>query len=105
MFCMRYKLCFSNSIMVPLVQDFPTQKELACHAPDKLLLTVQGFEWVFTILDISLDIMVLWLSVNLGFNIHAFFDFHAIGWHAVDLYAQLLFIISFCQLNHASYGS
>ena len=68
--------------MVPLVQDFPTQKELACHAPDKLLLTVQGFEWVFTILDISLDIMVLWLSINLGFNIYAFFGVHAIGWHA-----------------------
>ena len=88
--------------MVPLVQDFPTQKELARHAPDKLLLTIHGSGWVFTILDISLDMMVLWLSVNLNFNIHAFFDVHAIGWHATGLYAQLLLIISFCQLNHAS---
>ena len=88
--------------MVPLVQDFPTQKELAHHAPDKLLLTVHGSKWVFTILDISLDIMVPWLSIDLGFDIHAFFDVHALGWHAVDLYAQLSHIISFYQLDHAS---
>ena len=66
-------------IVVPLIQDFPTQKELACHVPDKLLLIVQGSGQIFTILDISLDIMVPWLSVNLHFNIHAFFDVHAIG--------------------------
>ena len=89
-------------IMVPLVQDFPTQKELARHALDKFHLTVHGFERVFTILDISLDIMAPWLSIDLGLDIHAFFNVHAIGWHVANLYAQLSNIISFCQLEHAS---
>ena len=88
--------------MVPVVQNFPTQKELAHHTLDKPLLTVRGSRQVFTILDISLDIMVPWLSIDLGFDIHAFFDVHALGWHAVDLYAQLSHIISFYQLDHAS---
>jgi len=70
------------------------------HAP----LTVCGSEQVFTILDTNLDIMVPWLSIDLNFNIHTFFDVHAIGQHAVDLYVQLLHIISFCQLNHANQG-
>ena len=29
-------------IMVPLIQEFPTQEELACHAPNELLLTIRG---------------------------------------------------------------
>ena len=60
-----------SCIMVPLVQDFPTQKEL-----EKLY---RGSKRVFTILDISLDIMVPWLSVNLIFDIHAFFNVYVIG--------------------------
>ena len=48
--------------MVPYVQDFPTLEELAHHAPDKLSLIVRGSRRVFTILNISLDIMVPWLG-------------------------------------------
>ena len=91
-----------NCIVVPLIQDFLTQEELACHGLDKLPLIVRGSRWVFTILHISLDIMVPWLSIDLDFNIHQFFDVYAIGQHVADLYAQLSHI--FCQLNHASQG-
>ena len=54
---------------------------------DELLFTVCYTGRVFTILDISLDIMVPWLSIGFDFNIHAFFDIHAIGWVATDFYA------------------
>ena len=93
-----------SCIIVPLIQDVPTQEELAHHVPDEFLLTVCGSAWVFTIFDISLDIMVPWFPINFDFGIHAFFDIHAVGQHAVDLYAQLSHIISFCQLNHDSQG-
>ena len=63
-----------SCIVVPFIQDFPTQEELARHAPDKLPLTVHGSRRVFTILDISLNIMVSWLSIDLSFDIHAFLD-------------------------------
>ena len=36
-------------IVVPFVQDFPIQEELARHAPNKFLLTVCGPRWLFTI--------------------------------------------------------
>ena len=77
-----------SCVMVPFVQDFPTQKEL-----EKLY---RGSKRVFTILDISLDIMVPWLSIDFSFDVHAFFDIHAVGRHATDLYAQLSHFISFC---------
>ena len=38
-----------SCIMVPLIQDFPTQEELACHASDEFLLTIHGSGQVFTI--------------------------------------------------------
>ena len=66
-----------------------------------LFVALDGYSLYF---DISLDIMVLWLLVDFSFDIYTFFDVHAVGWHAVDLYAQLSHIISFCQLNHASQG-
>ena len=66
-------------IMVPFVQDFSIQEKLASHALNKLLFTVCCNGQVFAALDISLDIMVSWLSVNFDFDIHAFFDVHAIG--------------------------
>ena len=59
---------------------------MASHAPDKLLFTIHCTGWVFTVLDISPDIMIPWLSVSFDFNIHAFFDIHAIGWVAMDFY-------------------
>ena len=82
-----------SCIVVPLLQDFPIQEELARHVLDKFPLIVHG-SWVFTILDI----MVPWLLV--GFS----FDVHAIGRHTTDLYAQLSHLISFCQFNHTSQG-
>ena len=45
-----------------------------------------------------------WLPVDFGFDIHAFFNIHAIGQHTVNLYPELLCIISFYQLNHAIQG-
>ena len=93
-----------SCIVVPFIQDFPTQEELARHAPDKLPLTVHGSRQVFTIPNISLDNMVPWISIDLDFNIHEFFDVYAVGRHAADLYAPLSHIISFYQLNHASQG-
>ena len=93
-----------SCIVVHSVRDFTTQEELACHALDELLLTACGPKHVFTIFDISLDIMVPWRPIDFSFDTHAFFDIHAVGWHAVDLYTQLSHVISFCQLNHASQG-
>ena len=81
--------------MVPFVQDFFTQEKLAGHAPDKLLFTVYCIRREFTILDISLDIVVLWLSIGFNFDTHAFFDVHAIDWNAMDFYVQVPYIISF----------
>ena len=89
-------------IVVPLIQDFPTQEKLACHVPNELLFTICSSTWVFTILNISFDIVVPWFSIDLNFNIHAFFNIHAIGWQTTDFYAQLSHLISLCQLNHAS---
>ena len=88
--------------MVPLIQDFTTQKELAHHVPGEFLLIVYGPKLAFTIFDISLDIMVPWLPIDFSLDVHAFFDIHVIGQHTADVYAQLSHIISFCQLNHAS---
>ena len=48
--------------------------------------------------------MLPWLPVDFSFDVHAFFDDHAVGRHAPDLYAQLPHLISFCQFNHASQG-
>ena len=93
-----------SCIVLPLIQDFPTQEELAYHAPNELLLTVCRPKRVFIIFDISIDIMVPWLPINFNFDVHAFFNFHVVGRHAVDLNAQLSLIISFCQLKHASKG-
>ena len=81
--------------MVPFVQDFPTEEELVCHAPNELLLTICGPRRVFTILDISLDIVVLWLPFDFNVDFHAFFDIHVVGRNTVDLYVQLSHIISF----------
>ena len=39
-----------------------------------------------------------WLPIDFGF------DIHAIGQHTVNLYPELLCIISFYQLNHAIQG-
>ena len=89
-----------SCIVVPLIQNFPTQKELACHALDKFPLTVYGFGLVFTILDI----IVPWLPINFSFDVYTFFNIHAIGRHARNLYTQLSHIISFYQLNLASQG-
>ena len=94
------KIC----VMVPLIQDFPTQEKLSRHVPDEFLLVVYGLRQVFTIFDISLDIMVPWLPIDYSFDVHAFFNIHAIGWHTADLYVQLSHMISFCQLNHVSQG-
>ena len=44
--------------MVPLIQNFPTQEKLARQALDEFLHIICGPKWVFTIFDISLDIMV-----------------------------------------------
>ena len=82
-------------IVVPFVQDFFTQEKLAGHALNKLLFIVRCTGWVFIALDISLDIMVPWLSVSFDFDTYAFFDVHAIGWNATDLYEQLSHIVSF----------
>ena len=82
-------------MVVPFVQDFPIQEKLAGYAPDELLFTVRCIELVFNVLDISLDIMIPWLSVGFDFDIYAFFDIHAIGQDAMDFYAQLPHIISF----------
>ena len=60
---------------------------MAGYVPDKLLFTVCCIRRVFTVLDISLDIMVPWLSISFDFDTHAFFDVHAIGWNAMDFYA------------------
>ena len=84
-----------SCVMVPIVQDFPTQEKLAHHFPDEFLLTVYGPERVFTIFDISFDIMVPWLPIDFNFNVLTFFDIHAVGQHAVDLYVQLSHFISF----------
>ena len=73
--------------MVPFVQDFPNQEKLASHAQDKLLFTICCTGQVFTILDISLDIMVPWLSIGFDFDTNAFFNVLAIGWDATDFYA------------------
>ena len=58
------KIC----VMVPLIQDFPTQKKLSCHVLDEFLLAVCGLRRVFTIFDISLDIMVPWLPIDFDFR-------------------------------------
>ena len=65
--------------MIPFVQDFSTQEKLAGHTSDKLLFIVRCAGRVFTVLNIGLDIMVPWLSVDFNFDTHAFFDVHAIG--------------------------
>ena len=91
-------------IVVPLIQDFPTQEELAYHVTDELLLNVYCPRRVFIIFDISIDIMVPWLPINFNFDVHAFFNVHVVGRIAVDLNAQLWHIISFRQLKHASQG-
>ena len=93
-----------SCIVVPLIQDFPTQKELACHTPNEFLLIVCGLRQVFTIFDVSLDIMVPWLPIDFNLNVHTFFNIHEVGRHVADLYAQLSHIVSFYQLNHASQG-
>ena len=90
--------------MVPLIQNFPTQEKLARQALDEFLHIICGPKWVFTIFDISLNIMVPWLPINFSFNVHVFFDIHAVGWQTTDLYVQLSHLISSCQLNHASQG-
>ena len=82
-------------VVVPFVLDFSTQEKLASHALDKLLFTIFCIGRVFTVFDISLDIMVPWLSIGFEFNTHAFFDAHAVGWDTTDFYAQLSHIISF----------
>ena len=82
-------------IVVPFVQDFSTHKKLAGHVVDKLLFTIYCTGQVFTVHDISLDIMIPWLSVVFDFDTHAFFDGNAIGWNAMDFYAQMSHIISF----------
>ena len=82
-------------MVVPFVQDLSTQEKLEGHAPNKLLFTVCCTGRVFTVLDISLDIMVPWLSIGFDFNIHAFFDVHEIGKDATNFYVQLPHIISF----------
>ena len=69
-----------SCVMVPLIQDFPTQEKLARHAPDEFLLTVCGPRRVFTIFDISLEIMVPWLPIDFDFDIHAFFNTQVVGW-------------------------
>ena len=68
-----------NCVVVPFVQDFPTQEKLARHVTDEFPLTVCGSRRVFTTFDISLDIMVTWLPIDFSFDVHAFFDIHAIG--------------------------
>ena len=85
-----------SCVMVPFVQDFPIQEKLARHVPNEFLFTIYGPRQVSTIFNISLDIMVPWLSIDFSFDVHAFFDIHAVGRHATDLYAQLLHFISFC---------
>ena len=82
-------------IVVPFVYDFSTQEKLADQAPDKLLFTVRFTERVFIVLDISLDIMVPWLSINFDFDTYASFNVYAIGWNATDFYALFSHIISF----------
>ena len=84
-----------GGIMVPFVQDFSTQEKLAGHMSNKLPFIVCCIGWVFTVLDISLDIMVPWLFVGFNFDTHAFFDVHAIGWDATDFYVQFPQVISF----------
>ena len=81
--------------MALFVQDFSTQEKLVDHALDKLLFIGHCTGRVFTVLDLSIDIMVPWLSVNFDFDIYTFFDVHAIALNATDFYAQLLRIISF----------
>ena len=76
-----------SCVVVPLVQDFLTQEKLAHHAPDELLLIVCGPKRVFSIFNISFDIMVPWLPIYFSFDVHAFFDIHAVGWHTTNLYA------------------
>ena len=44
--------------------------------------------------------MVPWLPIDFDFDIHAFFDIHAVGWQTANFYAQLLHLILFYQLNH-----
>ena len=68
-----------SCIVVPLIQDFPTQEELRHHAPNKFPLTIHGSGQVFTIFDISLDIMISWLPIDFSFDAHAFFNVHAVG--------------------------
>ena len=74
-------------IMVPLIQDFPTQEELACQALDEILLTIRGPKQEFTIFDISLDIMTPSLPIDFSFDVHVFFKIYAVGRHTTDLYA------------------
>ena len=93
-----------SCIVVPLIQGVPTQEESTYHVLNKFSLTVHNSRLVFTILDISLDIMVPWLPIDLSFDVHAFFDIHVVDQHTAELYAQLLHLISFCQFNHASQG-
>jgi len=93
-----------SCVMVPLIQDFPTQEKLSRHVPDEFLLAICGLRRVFTIFDISLDIMVPWLPTDFNVDIHALFDIHVVGWQTVDLYVLLSHLISFSQLNHASQG-
>ena len=66
-------------------------------------LIVHGSKRVFTIFDISLDIVVLWLPIDFSFDVHAFFHVYVVGQldHASQL-DQLSHFISFCQLDHAS---
>ena len=73
--------------MVPLIQDFPTQEELACQALDELLLTIRGPRQVFTIFDRSLDIMTPWLPIDFSFDVHVFFKIYVVVRHATELYA------------------
>ena len=89
-------------IMVPFIQDFPAQEKLARHVPDELFVTVCSSTRVFSIFNISLDIVVPWLFIDLGFNIHAFFNIHAISQKTIVFYAQLSHLISLYQLKHAS---
>lgn len=45
-------------IAVPLIQDFPTKEKLAHHGPNEYILTTYNPRQVFTILHVSLDIVV-----------------------------------------------
>ena len=60
---------------------------VACQAPDELLLTIRGPKQVFTIFDISLDIMTPWLPIDFNFDVHVLFKIYAVGRHTTELYA------------------